>query len=79
MLKTLYAFHDIERWIRDRNGHPARPRANGHGLIIDFGDQPLDAVPISWDEFLRVLTEHHTPMLVETEPGSRFHRFIFHG
>lgn len=79
MLKTLYDLDDIEHWIRDRGGRPARLRGSQRDLAIDFGDNPDSLEAIGWDEFFQVLSEHHVPMLADTEPDKRFYRFIFHG
>jgi hypothetical protein len=78
MLRTLYDWNDIERWIRERGGRPARVRAADRGLAIDFCDNGDNLEPISWDEFFRVLAEEHIPMVVDLEPGKRFYRFVYH-
>ena len=78
MLKTLYDLNDIERWIRDRGGRPARVRNAKDELAIDFCDNGDNLEPISWDEFFIVLRENHIPMVVDQEPGKRFYRFIRH-
>ena len=79
MLKTLYDLNEIEQWIRQRNGHPARVRGSKREWAIDFGGDSTSLEPLSWDQFFQGLTEDHVPLLVDLEPNKRFYRFLTHG
>lgn len=44
---------DIQDWIEDRGGEPARERGNPEHLGIDFGESD-DLAKISWPEFFEI-------------------------
>jgi len=85
--KSTTNHEQIERWVEERGGHPARVKGtagkDGSGvLVIDYpgysGTQTLEA--ISWDEFFQGFEENKLAFLYqdETKAGdeSRFSKLI---
>ena len=81
---------EIQKWVEDRGGHPARVKGTERGessgvLRIDYpgysGEQRLEE--ISWDEFFKAFEENNLAFLYqeETKDGkqSRFSRLFDRG
>ena len=72
---------EIQRWVEERGGHPARVKGTNL-LRIDYpgfsGEERLEA--ISWDELFTVFDENNLAFLYqeETKAGgeSRFSKFV---
>ena len=72
---------EIQRWIEERGGQPAR--VEGTNLLrVDYpgfsGEQTLE--PLDWDEFFRIFDENNLAFLYQekTKDGgeSRFSKFV---
>jgi hypothetical protein len=72
---------EIRRWVRQRNGNPARVSATG-AISIDFdgsnGEGNLEA--ISWDEWFETFEEQKLALRIDPEASrdrlSTFYEFV---
>ena len=84
--KTTTDHDQIQQWVEERSGRPAKVKGTEKGgsamLRIDYpgysGEDTLEQ--ISWDEFFRIFDENKLALLYqeETENGgkSRFSKFV---
>ena len=79
--KTTTDHEEIQRWVEERGGHPAR--VEGTNLLrIDYpgfsGEGTLE--PLGWDEFFKIFDKNNLAFLYqeETKKGgeSRFSKFV---
>jgi len=73
---------EIQQWIEERGGHPARVKGAEEGgiLRVDFG-RPEEALEeIEWDDFFSIFDENKLSFLYQEETGagktSRFNKFV---
>lgn len=72
----------IQRWVEERDGRPARVRDSGEGgiLRIDFGEPEEGLEEIGWQEFFEIFDENDLAFLHQdrTKDGmqSRFNKFV---
>lgn len=78
-LRVIVKTDQINRWIFDRNGTPARRRGTDADVCIAFGQPSADFEPISVDELIEAMKFHHLVMLVDEEAGKTTHRIYQHG
>ncbi|MBV9242100.1 MAG: hypothetical protein JO314_08840 [Acidobacteria bacterium] len=81
--KTTTDHKEIQAWVEERGGHPARVRGTGDkdggGLLrIDYpgysGENKLQA--ISWEEFFDAFDKNDLAFLYQDESDSRFSKLI---
>ncbi len=78
-LRVIVKADQIENWITDRRGTPARKRGTDTDLRVLFDESPADYEPISVDELFEAMRFHHLVMLVDQEAGKTTHRIYPHG
>ena len=79
--KTTTNHKEIQRWVEERGGQPARVE-DTNLLRIDYpgfsGEGTLE--PLEWDEFFRIFDENNLAFLYQenTKDGgeSRFSKFV---
>lgn len=80
--KTTTNHDEIRHWAEERDGFPARVKAEGAGgiLRIDFGEPEESLERIEWSEFFEIFDANDLNFLYQdkTEDGktSRFNKFI---
>ena len=73
---------EIQSWIEERGGHPARVKASGEGgiLRVDFGEPEESLEQIGWDDFFSIFAENLLCFLYQEETSSggtsRFNKFV---
>ena len=77
-LRIIVKPQQIQNWITERNGTPARKRGTDNDLRIVFGEAATDYDPISMDELIEAMKFHNFVMLVDQEAGKTFHRIFQH-
>lgn len=75
-LRIIAKSAQIQRWITDRNGTPARKRGSDSDLRVLFGSDNGGYDPISIDDLVEIINSHHLVLMVEEEPGKTFHKFV---
>ena len=75
-LRIIAKSAQIQRWITDRNGTPARKQGSDADLRVLFGNENGGYDPISFDDLVEIINSHHLVLMVEEEPGKTFHKFI---
>ncbi len=78
-LRIIVKPQQIQEWITQRNGTPARKRGSETDLRVLFDRSNGDYQPISTDELIETMKFHHLVMLVDQETGKTFHKFYKHG
>ena len=94
-LRIIVKADQIQEWIEERRGTPARRRNTDADVAVLFGgDKPAtadkpdsakatsgrpDYEPVSVDDLLEAMRLNHLVLLVDQEAGNTFHRFIQHG
>jgi hypothetical protein len=73
----------IQRWIEERDGHPAKITTGskeGGILRVDFGEPEEEFEPIKWQEFFEIFDDNRLAFLHQdkTDDGkvSRFNKFV---
>ena len=77
-LRIITKPQQIQNWIAERSGTPARRRGSEKDLRINFDKPSTDYEPISFDELIEAIRFHHLVMLVDQEAGKTFHRIYQH-
>ncbi|HUK82952.1 MAG TPA: hypothetical protein VLZ12_10015 [Verrucomicrobiae bacterium] len=77
-LRIITKPQQIQNWITERSGTPARRRGSETDLCINFDNPSADYEPISLDELFEAMKFHHLVMLVDQEAGKTFHRIYRH-
>ncbi len=78
-LRMIVKSDQIQGWIEERHGSPARRRETDGDLAVLFdGDKP-EYETLSIDELIEAMKSNHLALLVDQEPGKTFYRFIRHG
>ncbi|HUI07972.1 MAG TPA: hypothetical protein VL486_13310 [Verrucomicrobiae bacterium] len=77
-LRVIVKPEQIENWIAERHGTPARRRGTDTDLSILFDEPQADYEPITVDEFVEAMRFHHFVLLVDQEPGKTFCRIYQH-
>ena len=78
-LRIIIKPPQIERWIADRNGTPARRRGTDADVRVLFGETAPEYDTISMDELIEALQFNHLVLLVDDEPGKTYHKIYKHG
>ena len=84
-LRIIVKPSQIQQWIEQRHGQPARRQNTDADLAVLFeSDKPAAAgrpeyEPLSIDELLEAMKFNHLVLLVDQEPDKTFHKFIQHG
>ena len=77
-LRIIIKPDQIEHWITDREGTPARHRDTDALTVLFDGDKPgYDS--LSFDELIEAMKATHSVLLVDQEAGKTFHKFVQHG
>ena len=77
-LRIIVKPQQIQSWISERNGTPARRRGSDTDLHISFGEPGADYEPIGVDELVETMKFHHLVLLVDQEAGKTFHKIYRH-
>ncbi len=77
-LRIIVKPQQIQTWITERNGTPARKRGTENDLRILFGESDPDYEPITFGELFEVMKFHHFVMLVDQEAGKTQHKIFPH-
>lgn len=86
MSKTTTDHNEIQEWVSERKGYPARVKGTdddgGSGVLrIDYpgysGDESLEK--ITWDEFFKGFEDNKLAFLYQDEDDSRFSKLISRG
>jgi len=77
-LRVIVKPEQIQAWIGERQGTPARRRGTDTGLSIVFGEPGADYEPITVDEFVETMRFHQIVLLVDQEPGKTFYKIYRH-
>ena len=78
-LRVIYKPDQVQKWIADRHGTPARRRGSDTELQVLFGDTNSDYEPITVDELIEAMKFHHLIILVDQEAGKTYHKIYQHG
>jgi hypothetical protein len=77
-LRIIVKSAQIQNWITERGGKPARRRNTDADLVVLFdGDKP-EYETVSVDELLEAMRLNHLVMLVDQEAGKTYHKFVQH-
>ncbi len=83
MSKTTTNHQQIQDWVTERGGHPARvkgtERQGGSGVLrIDYpgysGEESLERV--TWDEFFEGFEDNKLAFLYDEDDNSRFSKLV---
>ena len=77
-LRIIVKPQQIQNWITERNGTPARKRGTENDLRICFDEPALDYEAISMDELIEAMKFRNLVMLVDQESGKTYHRIFQH-
>ena len=77
-LRIIVKPQQIQSWISERNGIPARRRGTDTDVHILFGETDADYEPIGVDELIETMKFHHLVLLVDQEAGKTFHKIYRH-
>ena len=86
MSKTTTDHNEIQQWVSERKGHPARVKGTDDGggsgvLRIDYpgysGEESLEK--ITWEEFFEGFEDNKLAFLFQDEDDSRFSKLIARG
>jgi hypothetical protein len=77
-LRIIVKPQQVQNWISERNGTPARKRGTENDLRILFDEPASDYEPISMDELIEAMKFHNFVMLVDQEAGKTYHRIFQH-
>ena len=78
-LRILVKPNQIQNWLSDRKGTPARKRGSESDLRVLFGEGNGEYEPISIDELIETMKFSHLVLLVDQEAGKTFHKFVERG
>lgn len=78
-LRIIVKSDQIQNWIADRHGTPARRRSTDADLAVLFDGNKPDYETLSIDELIEAMKFSHLVLLVDQEPGNTFHKFVQHG
>lgn len=77
-LRIIVKPQQIQSWIAERDGTPARRHGTDTDLRISFGDTDAGYEPIGVDELIETMKFHHLVLLVDQEAGKTFHQIYRH-
>ena len=77
-LRIIVQPQQIQSWIAERNGTPARRRGSEIDLCIAFDKPSANYEPITFDELIEAMKFNHLVMLVDQEAGKTFHKIYQH-
>ena len=77
-LRIIVKSAQIQSWITERGGKPARRRNTDDDLVVLFDGDKADYETVSVDELLEAMRLNHLVMLVDQEAGKTFHKFVQH-
>jgi len=69
----------IQKWITERCGTPARRRGTDADLAVLFDQANPEFEAISFDELSETMRFNRLVFLVDQEPDKKFHKFVQHG
>jgi hypothetical protein len=78
-LRILVKPDQIQRWIEERRGTPARRRGSETDVRVLFDRGNNDYDPVSFDELIETMKFRQIVMLVDQQAGQTFHKFYRHG
>ncbi len=78
-LRILVKPDQVQKWIVERNGTPARRVGSDADLRLLFDKGNSDCEPITVDELIETMRFNHLAILVDQEPGKTFYRFVVRG
>jgi len=67
---------EIEKWVTERDGIPAKIEGTKDLLRIKFDNLEDKLIPITWFEFFQVFESNNLTFLYEDSDESRFCKFI---
>ncbi len=76
-MKNTQDLHQIETWITERKGRPAKVRGTEDLLRVKFDSMDDDLEPITWAKFFETIQSKDLKFLYEDAPDSRFCKFVF--
>jgi hypothetical protein len=78
-LRIIVKANQIQHWIEERRGTPARRRNTDADVAVLFGADKPDYEAVTVDDLLEAMRLNHLVLLVDQEAGNTFHKFIQHG
>lgn len=78
-LRILVKRDQIQSWLSERKGTPARKRGSDSDLRVLFGKVNGEYEPISVDELIETMKFSHLVLLVDQQEGKTFHKFVERG
>lgn len=78
-LRILIRPEQIQQWIDQRGGRPARRPGSDTDLRVLFDEDNSQFEALTVDELIELMRFHHLVMLVDEQPGKTDHQFIRHG
>lgn len=67
---------EIEKWIKERKGHPAIVKDTDNLLRIKFDTLDDDLEVITWAKFFQIFKEKDLRFVYSLEEDSRFCKFL---
>ncbi len=77
-LRVIVNPQQIQSWIAERHGTPARRRGTDGDLAMLFDGGKPDYEMLNVDELIEAMKFNHLVLLVDQEAGNTFHKFIQH-
>jgi hypothetical protein len=78
-LRILIKPDQIQNWIAERHGTPARRRDADADLAVLFDGEKPEYEALSVDDLLETMRLNHLVLLVDQETDKKFHKFVQHG
>ena len=78
-LRIIVKPDQIQNWIDERHGKPARRRNTDEDLTVLFDGERAEYEVLSVDELIEAMKLNHLVLMVDQEAGKTFHKFIQHG
>jgi hypothetical protein len=78
-LRIIVKPDQIQNWIAERHGMPARRRGADADLVVLFDGEKPEYETLSIDDLLETMRLNHLVLLVDQEPDKTFHKFVQHG
>ena len=78
-LRMIVKSEQIQGWIEERHGRPARRRNTDADLALLFDGDETEYETLSVDELIEAMKSNHLVLLVDQEPDKTYYKFIQHG
>jgi hypothetical protein len=78
-LRILVKPNQIQNWIAERCGMPARRRNTDADLAVLFDGEKPEYETLSFDDLIETMRLNHLVLLVDQEADKKFHKFVQHG